>query len=132
MKKIEELQDLNWEQLEAAALQEAAPVPAGLRTRLAETLAAHALAGETVSRPASRRYRYTAALAAAAAIAALFVLPRINAPKDTFDDPYLAYAEVERTFQQISRKMAAGVEIAAEARPVAEKPIQILEKINAQ
>ena len=132
MKQIEELQDLTWEELEAAATKEAVPVPEGLRARLAETLTARTLAGETVRRPAVRRYGYAAALAAAAALTALVILPRISAPKDTFDDPYLAYAEVEKAFQCISDKMAAGVDLAKEVKPVAEKPINVLEKINKQ
>lgn len=131
MKTIEELKDLTWEELEAAASQEAAPVPDGLRTRLAETLAARTLGAETAPRPATRRYAYLA-LAAAAALTALVVIPRIGAPKDTFDDPYLAYAEVEKAFQSISEKMATGVDLAREVKPVAEKPLNVLEKINKQ
>lgn len=130
MKTIEELQDLTWEELETAASKEAAPVPAGLQTRIAETLAARTLAAEPARSPA-RRYGYIA-LAAAAALAALVVIPRVSAPKDTFDDPYLAYAEVEKAFQSISEKMNAGVDLAREVKPVAEKPLNVLEKINKQ
>ena len=131
MKTIEELQDLTWEELETAASKEAAPVPAGLQTRIAETLAARTLAAEPARRPAARRYGYIA-LAAAAALTALVVIPRVSAPKDTFDDPYLAYAEVEKAFQSISEKMNAGVDLAREVKPVAEKPLNVLEKINKQ
>lgn len=130
MKTIEELQDLTWEELETAASKEAAPVPAGLQTRIAETLAARTLAAEPARSPV-RRYGYIA-LAAAATLAALVVIPRVSAPKDTFDDPYLAYAEVEKAFQSISEKMNAGVDLAREVKPVAEKPLNVLEKINKQ
>ena len=130
MKTIEELQDLTWEELETAASKEAAPVPAGLQTRIAETLAARTLAAEP-ARNSARRYGFFA-LAAAAALAALVVIPRVSAPKDTFDDPYLAYAEVEKAFQSISEKMNAGVDLAREVKPVAEKPLNVLEKINKQ
>ena len=131
MKTIEELQDLTWEELEAAASKEAAPVPAGLQTRIAETLAARTLSAEPARRPTARRYDYIA-LAAAAALTALVVIPRVSAPKDTFDDPYLAYAEVEKAFQSISEKMTTGVDLAREVKPVAEKPLTVLEKINKQ
>ena len=131
MKTIEELQDLTWEELETAASKEAAPVPAGLQTRIAETLSARTLAAEPARSPVARRYGYFA-LAAAAALAALVVIPRVSAPKDTFDDPYLAYAEVEKAFQSISEKMNAGVDLAREVKPVAEKPLNVLEKINKQ
>lgn len=132
MKSIEELEKLSWEELETAATQEAAPVPEGLEGRITRMLAARTLLEERT--PARQAAPTRIAWAVAAALAVLLMIPILNGrePKDTFDDPYLAYAEVERTFQQISRKMATGVEIAAEAKPVAEKPIQILEKINAQ
>ena len=73
-------------------------------------------------------------LAAAAALAALIILPQTGKRelKDTYDDPYLAYAEVEKVFQNISGKMALGVDLVKEVRPTAEKPIQVLEKINRQ
>ena len=131
MKTIEELKDLTWEELETAASKEAAPVPAGLQTRLAETLAARTLSAEPARRPSAWRYG-SLALAAAAALTALVVIPRVSAPKDTFDDPYLAYAEVEKAFQSISEKMATGVELAREVKPVAEKPLNVLDKINKQ
>ena len=41
-------------------------------------------------------------------------------PKDTFSDPELAYAEIEKTFLYISSKMDRGLEIASEAEPVLE------------
>lgn len=131
MKTIEELQDLTWEELETAASKEAAPVPAGLQSRIAETLAARTLTAEPARRHAAHRYGYVA-LAAAAALTALVVIPRVSAPKDTFDDPYLAYAEVEKAFQSISEKMATGVDLAREVKPVAEKPLNVLDKINKQ
>ena len=41
-------------------------------------------------------------------------------PKDTFDDPKQAYAELERTMSLISSKMQQGMELASEAVPVIE------------
>ena len=66
-----------------------------------------------------------------AAAAALVLVPH-GGPKDTFDDPYLAYAEVEKAFQTISEKMSAGVEIAREARTVSETTQNILDKIQSK
>ena len=134
MKSIEELEKLGWEELESAALQDPAPVPEGLRQRLAETLAAREVASGRTPRPsAARRIAYVS-LSVAAALAAALVIPTLGKgePKDTFDDPYLAYAEVERVFQRISDKMATGVDIAREAKPVADKTLNVLEKINLQ
>ena len=72
--------------------------------------------------------------AAAAAIALLIMLPRLSeAPlRDTYDDPELAYAQVEETFKMISSKMAGGVALAAESGKQAGKPAQIIDKINRQ
>lgn len=129
MKQLEDIEKMDWQELENAALQENAPVPAGFEQRLTETLAAGRLAGVQPRRKAGRRILW-ASLAAAAAAAALIALPRTGGlePEDTFDDPRLAYAEVEKTFDLISKKMAAGLERAGEAQMLAEKPLEILNK----
>ena len=134
MKQIEELEKLEWEELERAALQDPAPVPDGLQSRLAQSLAAKSLAGEEEARKTRTGAFPYAALAAAAALTAVLLIPRLGfrEPKDTFDDPYLAYAEVEKVFQDISDKMATGVDIAREAKPVADKTLNILDNINIQ
>ncbi len=71
-------------------------------------------------------------IAAAAAIALLLILPRPGQSqlKDTYDDPELAYAQIEETFKLISSKMADGVALAAESGKQAGKPAQIIDKIN--
>ena len=134
MKSIEDLEKLGWEELERSAMQDPAPIPEGLQQRIAASLAAKSLAGEASARKFPVRTVSFTALAAAAALAAALVLPKwgTRQPKDTFDDPYLAYAEVEKVFQSISEKMATGVDIAREAKPVADKTLNVLEKINIQ
>ena len=134
MKRIEDIEILDDAQLEAAALNEAAPVPEGLEDRLKAVLAAKAASeqAEAMSRERGSRWLPYAALAAAAAVAAVIVLPRIGRPplRDTFDDPYLAYAEVEATFRTISDRMNAGLEMASQARETAEIPMEIIDNIN--
>lgn len=132
MKTIEELEKLSPEDLEALASKERVSVPEGLDKRIALRLAASSASRESAPKPA-RTVVFTT-LAAAAALAAVLALPRLSVrePKDTFDDPYLAYAEVEKAFQSISRKMSVGLELAKEVQPTADKPLQILEKINRQ
>lgn len=63
--------------------------------------------------------------AAAAAIAVVLTLS-FHEPKDTFDDPMLAYAQLEQTFGFISEKMNAGFDIAQTAEPAIEKTINAL------
>lgn len=121
---------MDWEALERAAESGPAKVPEGLEAGIKAAI----LASETLKPKATPR-RLPAAFygfAFATAITALVVVGvnRINSPRDTFDDPYLAYAEVQKTFRQISDKMNPGLELASEAREAAEKPAEILKKIN--
>jgi len=106
MKQIEEIENMDWQELEKAALQEDIPLPAGFEKRLTETLAAKRVVSATPQRKKARRILWSS-LAAAAAAAALIALsgPRNQEPEDTFDDPRLAYAEVEKVFELISDKM---------------------------
>ena len=49
--------------------------------------------------------------------------------QDTFDDPYMAYAQVEEAFRQISQKMTIGVEAVAQVKPLAQRPMVILNNV---
>ena len=99
MKSIEEIELMDTEQLESAALREVTEVPSGLEDRIKGAIAAKAMlekhkpGGKTLWVP-------FAATAAAAAAAAIIAIPRIGSYKlqDTFDDPYLAFAQVVATF----------------------------------
>lgn len=125
MKTLEEIERLSLEELEQEATRAAAPVPDGLQERLRQTLAARELAD--AARPRPTRWIPYASLAVAAAAAAVIALPQ-RGPKDTFDDPRLAYAEVEKVFRNISDKMNEGVELVREAEASAEIPQNILNK----
>ena len=125
MKTLEEIERLSLEELEQEATRAAAPVPDGLQERLRQTLAARELAD--AARPRPTRWIPYASLAVAAAAAAIIALPQ-HGPKDTFDDPRLAYAEVEKVFRTISDKMNEGVELVREAEASAEIPQNILNK----
>ena len=125
MKTLEEIERLSLEELEQEATRAAAPVPDGLQERLRQTLAARELAD--AARPRPTRWIPYASLAVAAAAAAIIALPQ-RGPKDTFDDPRLAYAEVEKVFRTISDKMNEGVALVREAEASAEIPQNILNK----
>ena len=129
MKTLEEIERLSLEELEQEATRAAAPVPDGLQERLRQTLAARELAD--AARPRPTRWIPYASLAVAAAAAAVIALPQ-RGPKDTFDDPRLAYAEVEKAFRTISDKMNSGLEIAREAGSAAEIPQNVLNKIQTK
>ena len=129
MKRIQDIEKLQEEELEMAALGEDITIPAGLEERIKAAIAAK----ETV-KPEARPVRWIpyAALAVAAGFAAVAIIRHNGSGKlqDTFDDPYLAYAQVEATFQKISDKMAIGVGVAAKAEQTAEKPMEIINKIK--
>ena len=130
MKRIEDIENLSLEELEQAAGN--APVPEGLVSRLEAALAAGEVIDQTVERRSGKRWIPYASLAAAAALVAAIVIPAARQPKDSFDDPLLAYAKVEETFRYISDKMSEGVNQVREARPAAEMPGKTIKKINSK
>ena len=107
MKRLEDLEKMDWQELETAALQENIPVPEGLEKRISEKLTARTIVAETAPKKTGRRILWTA-VAAAAVLAAVLALPSVSArePKDTFDNPQMAYAQVEEAFQLIGQNMA--------------------------
>ncbi len=129
MKTLEEIENLSLEELGQKATEQAAPVPDGLERRLRQALAAREIADAARPRPA--RWIPYASLAVVAAAAALVTLPG-RGPKDTFDDPRLAYAEVEKAFQTISDKMSVGRQLVREAEQTAAKPYQTLTKLQSK
>lgn len=130
MKRIEDIENLELDELESAALEQDVTVPSGLEDRIKASLAARTVAGSRPE-PVQARWVPYVAFALAASLAAVAIIPasRANKLTDTFDDPYLAYAQVEATFQRISDKMAAGVELAAKAGETADKTVEIINKV---
>ena len=132
MKTLEEIERLTGEELEQRAAASAPAAPEGLQRRLRTVLAAQEIASQAATQPRPARWAVpAAALACAAAAAVLLTLPD-RGPRDTFDDPYLAYAEVEKAFQTISDKMSGGLDLAREARVLADKPQNILDNIQSK
>lgn len=131
MKTLEDIENLSLEELEQEAARTAPPAPEGLQKRLRAALAAESVLQEADApkRGAARWAPYASLAAVAAAATLVLTLPQ-RGPRDTFDDPYLAYAEVEKAFQTISDKMSAGVELAREAGQTAELPQYVLNKIQ--
>lgn len=129
MKTLEDIENLSLEELEQQAARTAPPAPEGLQKRLRVALAADNTLRDADARKRSPRWVPYASLAAAAAAATLVLTLPERGLRDTFDDPYLAYAEVEKAFQTISDKMSTGVELAREAGQSAELPQYVLNKI---
>ena len=114
MKSLDEMNRLTAEDLERISLDTSIPVPEELSARVQE-----AISGAKAS-----PVRWMIPAGAAAAVIAVIVtlgLTREPAPKDTFDDPYLAYAEVEKVFEKISGTMAYGANKVSETEAALDK-----------
>ena len=121
MKNIDEITRLTADDLERISLDESIPVPEELSGKVQQ-----AVRGRTL------RWAVPTGVAAAIAVLLAVGLTWNPEPKDTFDDPYLAYAEVEKAFQMISDKMSVGADLAREARTVSENTLNILENIQSK
>ena len=89
MKKIEDIEKLSLEDLERISLDSSVTVPEGFEDRVRASVEEHS----------SSRHRILWLAGAAASlvvIASLGLSLRPKPLKDTFDDPVVAYAEVER------------------------------------
>ena len=117
MKTIDEITRLSAEDLERISLDESIPVPEELSGKVQEAVRA---AGAQANR---RRWIIPSGIAATVAVlvAVGITLTRNPEPKDTFDDPYLAYAEVEKVFSKISGAVAYGAEKVNESEQTLDK-----------
>ena len=132
MKDINEIERLTPEDLERIASDESVRVPADLKASLEALAGAAEMLDEkpaAAARPSQGwRAWYWAVPAVAAALVAAVLVFR-SQPKDTFSDPYLAYAEVQKAFGQISEKGEAAAAIAGNAVPVMEKTEDLLNRL---
>ena len=111
MKSIDEISRLSAEDLERISLDESIPVPEELSARVQAA----------VRKPARWVLPAGIAAAVAALVAVGLTLTWNPEPKDTFDDPYLAYAEVEKVFSKISGTVAYGAEKVTESEQTLDK-----------
>ncbi|MBO4498655.1 MAG: hypothetical protein J5732_00175 [Bacteroidaceae bacterium] len=135
MKQLEEVENMSLETLETIAGDQSVKIPPTLDGIIADTLTAAALSekGGTGYRKRTPIARYCIVGSAAAAAAGLAIILTLgNSPRDTFDDPAIAYAQLEKTFSLMSSKINAGIEIASEAKPVIEKTNEAINKINGK
>ena len=106
MKSIKEIEDMSLEQLEAVSMDESIAVPEDFANRLENSLEGRKSKVKVV--------RFVAAAASVAVLAGVgFGIAKWqDEPKDTYDDPYLAYAELERAFEMISTGINQSLEMA--------------------
>ena len=139
MKRLEDIENLSMLDLDRIAADESIKVPATLKHDIAVTARALEMASKEGDEPkqetvSHKRYRkilrmisYPVAAAAVITIGLrLSFQDSITTPKDTFDDPMMAYVQMEQVFGFISEKMNTGIDIADAAEPVIDKTINAL------
>lgn len=116
---------MSLEQLEAASMDENISVPDGFASRLGDGLEVFERLTEDESRK-DGRVRMVRVLSAAAAAALLVgaglgLSGRQEEPEDTFTDPYLAYAELERAFAIMSGEIHKGLAMAEKSEEIIDR-----------
>lgn len=133
MKSYREIENMDFGELERISEDTGIKAPEGLAGRLENGIAGLAASeAEEYGRREGRRRHMVLPVAgtALAAVLLLVAVGRFSSPKDTFDDPLLAYAQVEKSFSFISEKMSKGADLASEVVPAMNKPKEIIDKIN--
>ena len=138
MKRLEDIENLSMLDLDRIASDESIKVPASLKHDIAVTARALEMSSkeDEVKETHMHHHRYRKILkmisypAAAVAVVTiglhLSFQDSIPTPKDTFDDPKMAYVQMEQVFGFISEKMNTGIDIADAAEPVIDKTINAL------
>ena len=131
MKSIKEIENMSLEQLDAVSMDGNIIVPEGFTERLKADFGT--LERLTADDPQhvrrSRTVRFVSMAASVAVLAgiSLGIARWQNEPKDTFDDPYLAYAELEKAFAKVSDGMQRGLAMVEESEAAMDKVTSIFE-----
>lgn len=114
MKSLKDIEQITAEELEAISLDEKIVVP-------------HDLGYKIQSRILSKKKNVYGMIGIAAAIAVIFTGMSIlnNEPKDTFDNPYMAYAELEKAFATMSEGIKKGMDMVEASESVIRKSTEI-------
>ncbi|MBQ7019933.1 MAG: hypothetical protein IJN30_02910 [Bacteroidales bacterium] len=125
MKSSKDIENMSLEQLETASMDENISVPDGFASRLEDGLEVLERLTEEESRKAGRvrMVRVLSAAAAAALLvgAGLGLSGRQDEPEDTFTDPYLAYAELEKAFAIMSGEIHKGLAMAEKSEEIIDR-----------
>lgn len=129
MKSIKDIERMTLEDLDAVSLDEGITVPEGLSDKVRSTIG-NSERKKNVFRIAGIAAAGVATAGVAAAVVAVIAglsLPKSGSePMDTFDDPYLAYAEVEKALAMVTEGMRKGIDMVEESEYVIERTTEIL------
>lgn len=125
MKRNEDIEKLTLEELVGIGENTGVQVPSGLDEDIRTALTAAEINSFGIR---SRRgvAVYAAFAAALACLVIALALP--GRPEDTFDDPALAYAEVEKALVLISSKAGEGLGMAAQAEKEMDRTMEIFNR----
>lgn len=122
------------EQLEAVSMDESIVVPDGFASRMKDGVQAHEVLEHLASDGSEgrRNVRTLRIVSAAASVALLagvgFGIAKWQSePKDTFDDPYMAYAELEKAFAIMSGGVQKALAMAEESEAALDKVTSVFE-----
>ncbi|MBR4978866.1 MAG: hypothetical protein IKY95_07975 [Bacteroidales bacterium] len=131
MKSIKEIENMSLEELIAVSSDEATAVPEGFAERIGKHVEAHKIAKDLENdADRTRTVRWIGAAAAVTLLAgtSLGIVNWQNQPKDTFDDPYLAYAELEKAFATMSDSLQKGLAMADKSKDIIDRTINVFEE----
>ena len=131
MKSIKEIENMSLEELIAVSLDEATAVPEGFAERIGKQVEVQKIARDLendVDRVRTVKWIGAAAAVTLLAGTALGVANWQNQPKDTFDDPYLAYAELEKAFATMSDSLQKGLAMADKSEDIIDRTINVFEE----
>lgn len=131
MKSIKEIENMSLEELIAVSSDEATAVPEGFAERIGKHVVAHKIAKDLENdADRTRTVRWIGAAAAVTLLAgtALGIVNWQNQPKDTFDDPYLAYAELQKAFSTMSDCLQKGLAMAEKSEDIIDRTINVFEE----
>ena len=129
MKSIKDIENMSLEQLEAVSMDENIAVPEGFAARMQESVESHRVMVDLKPDAPNRNVRFIAAAASVAvlAVAGYALADHMSQPKDTFDDPYLAYAQIEKAFAKMTDSISTGLAMVEESENVIDKATTIFE-----
>lgn len=121
------------EQLQSIGSDSTISAPQGLQDRLMGAIALEEELSHTESAPQWTRRPLTWAVSTVVALAlvvsGITLYSEYREPKDTYSDPYLAYAELERVFDRISSSTSQTVQIAQLSQETLDKTRQIINNL---
>jgi len=139
MKRLEDIENLSMLDLDRIASDKSIKVPSSLKHDITVTARALEMSSQEEDETRKtytphRKYRKILRLISypAAAVAIVTIGMHLSfqdsnpTPKDTFEDPRMAYIQIEQVLGFISEKMNTGMDIADAAEPVIDKTINAL------